>query len=155
MALGHLEQARETFTRQDMPYELARTLLTEGTVLRRAGRRTHAGARLERAGQLFAKLEAAQWAERCAQELRRVRPRPRHGGLTESESRVAALVVAGRTNREVAAELFTSVATVEAHLTRVYRKVKVRSRTELAHAVADGSVTFEPPSDQTGVAVPS
>lgn len=152
-ALLHLDQARQTFAQQGMPYELARTLLVEGMALRRAGRRTHAGDTLESAQQLFEELKAERWVERCRQELRRARPRPRHGGLTEAETRVASLVVAGRTNREVAAGLFTSVATVEAHLTRIYRKVNVRSRTELAHAVAGGSVTLtnsslmEPRSD--------
>jgi DNA-binding CsgD family transcriptional regulator len=61
--------------------------------------------------------------------------------LTNAERRVAALVADGRTNREVAAQLFTTVATVEAHLTRVYRKLGVRSRTELARRVADGMLS--------------
>jgi len=52
-------------------------------------------------------------------------------------------VVEGRTNREVAAELFVTIATVEAHLTRIYRKLGVRSRTALARAVADGAVQLE------------
>jgi DNA-binding NarL/FixJ family response regulator len=53
---------------------------------------------------------------------------------------VAALVAAGRTNREVAAELFTTVGTVEVHLTRIYRKLGLRSRTELARQVAEGTL---------------
>jgi DNA-binding NarL/FixJ family response regulator len=56
---------------------------------------------------------------------------------------VAALVAQGQTNREVAAQLFTTVATVEAHLTRIYRKLGIRSRTQLARAVADGSLQLE------------
>ena len=56
---------------------------------------------------------------------------------------MAALVVEGRTNREVAAQLFTTVATVEAHLTRIYRKLGLRSRTQLARAVADGTLQLE------------
>jgi DNA-binding NarL/FixJ family response regulator len=51
------------------------------------------------------------------------------------EQRVAELVVLGRRNREIADELFVSIATVEAHLTRIYRKLHVRSRTELARAM--------------------
>ena len=47
------------------------------------------------------------------------------------------------TNREVAAQLFTTVATVEAHLTRIYRKLGLRSRTQLARAVADGTLQLE------------
>ena len=53
--------------------------------------------------------------------------------LTESERRVAELVASGRSNQEAAAELFISVKTVEANLTRIYRKLSVRSRTELAN----------------------
>ena len=56
----------------------------------------------------------------------------------------AALVSTGLTNKEVAAQLFTSVATVEAHLTRLYSKVGVRSRTQLARRVADGLLDVEP-----------
>jgi DNA-binding NarL/FixJ family response regulator len=52
-----------------------------------------------------------------------------------SAAGVAALVVSGRKNREVAHELFLTVATVEAHLTRIYRKLDIRSRSELARAV--------------------
>jgi len=52
-------------------------------------------------------------------------------------------VAQGRTNREVAAQLFTTVGTVEVHLTRIYRKLDVRSRTELARRVADGSVDVD------------
>ena len=56
--------------------------------------------------------------------------------MTPTEARIAELVVAGRRNREIAGELFVSVATVEAHLTRLYRKLGVRSRTELSLGVA-------------------
>jgi len=56
--------------------------------------------------------------------------------LTPTEARIAALVGGGATNREVAAELFISVKTVEGALSRVYRKIGVRSRTALAHAMA-------------------
>jgi DNA-binding NarL/FixJ family response regulator len=75
--------------------------------------------------------------------LRRANPRPRRDReLTTAERRVASLVAAGRTNREAAAQLFTTVATVEAHLTRIYRKVGLRSRTELARRVADGTLAI-------------
>jgi DNA-binding CsgD family transcriptional regulator len=60
--------------------------------------------------------------------------------LTETERRVAELVASGASNQEAAAQLFLSVKTVEANLTRVYRKLSVRSRTELAAAVAAQSV---------------
>jgi DNA-binding NarL/FixJ family response regulator len=87
---------------------------------------------------------AQPWLERAEDELRRANPRPRHDGeLTNAERRVAALVVQGQTNKEVAARLFTTTATVEAHLTRIYRKLGVRSRTELARAATDGALTLE------------
>jgi DNA-binding NarL/FixJ family response regulator len=83
------------------------------------------------------------WAERAAAKLRRARPRPRRDGeLTNAERQVAALVAAGNKNREVAARLYTTVATVEAHLTRIYRKLDIRSRTELTRQVADGTLSL-------------
>ena len=60
--------------------------------------------------------------------------RTREEGLTSAEHRVAALVAAGRTNREVAAELYLGERTVETHLSHIYAKLGVRSRTELARA---------------------
>ena len=70
---------------------------------------------------------------RTEAELGRVGGRVASGdGLTATEQRVAALVAEGRTNREVAAELVVSVRAVEANLTRVYAKLGVRSRAELA-----------------------
>ena len=69
-----------------------------------------------------------------ASELARIAGRaPSRGELTEAERRIAALVAEGRTNREVAAALFVTEHTVEGALTRAYRKLGVRSRTELAH----------------------
>ena len=59
--------------------------------------------------------------------------------MTDAERRIAELVAAGRSNKEVAAELHLSVKTVEVTLTRVYRKLDVRSRTELAARFAGGS----------------
>ena len=66
-------------------------------------------------------------------EASRVGLHPTTSTLTETERRVAELVGSGRSNQETAAELFISVKTVEANLTRVYRKLSVRSRTELAN----------------------
>ena len=83
--------------------------------------------------------------DRARDELARARPRPRSTDRpTAAERRVAALVSTGLTNKEVAAQLFTSVATVEAHLTRLYSKVGVRSRTQLARRVAEGLLDVEP-----------
>ena len=143
-ALHHLGRSNDGFRRAAAPYEAARTLLVAGAALRRAGRRSAAAEMLTAASDTFLSLGALRWKGRADQELRRARPRARTDhALTTSEQRVASLVVVGRTNREVAAQLHTSVGTVEAHLTRIYRKIGVRSRTELAGAVTDGRVRLE------------
>ena len=77
-------------------------------------------------------MGAARWAERAQDELGRIGGRTRAEGLTPAERRVADLVAAGRTNAEVASALFLAERTVASHLTHVYAKLGVRSRTELA-----------------------
>ena len=103
------------------------------------------GGRENRAAkEIFERLGAALWVERAETELRRASPRPRRDReLTSAERRVAALVASGLKNREVASQLFTTEATVEKHLTSVYRKLGIRSRTELARRVADGSLSLD------------
>jgi DNA-binding CsgD family transcriptional regulator len=114
------------------PLELGRTLLCLGMVRRQAREKRSAREALQKALVVFEGLGARLWAERAQVELRRVSGRrPPSKGLTESELRVAELAARGRTNKEIAAELFMGVSTVEAHLSRVYRKLGVR-RTELA-----------------------
>ena len=137
-------EAARGFAAAGFPLDRARALLVAGEALRRGGSRRLAAVKLEAAGAIFAELGATVWVERVEKELRRARPRPRHDReLTNAERRVAVLVADGRTNREVAAQLFTTIATVEAHLTRIYRKLGVRSRTELARGVADGTLSLE------------
>jgi DNA-binding CsgD family transcriptional regulator len=127
------------------PLDAARAHLVAGAALRRGGQRRRAAEALARAIEIFTELGAPIWLQRAEDELRRASPRPRRDReLTSAERRVAGLVVEGRTNREVAAELFVTNATVEAHLTRIYRKLGVRSRTELARAVTEGVVRLEP-----------
>jgi DNA-binding CsgD family transcriptional regulator len=116
-----------------MPFEEARTRMWMGQVLRRAGHRNEAQRALEAAASVFAELGTPLYADRARAELGRL------GGrvagpftLTATEKRVADLVGAGRTNQEVAETLFVSVRTVESHLGRIYRKLGLRSRTELA-----------------------
>jgi DNA-binding CsgD family transcriptional regulator len=77
-------------------------------------------------------MGARVWADRARAELGRIGGRATATGLTPTEQRVADLVAEGRSNKEVAGELFVSVRTVEANLTRVYAKLGIRSRTELA-----------------------
>jgi DNA-binding NarL/FixJ family response regulator len=136
--------AAAEFQELGFPLDRARALLAAGAARRRAGQRRRAAEALHRAAEILTELGAPLWLERAEDELRRASPRPRRDReLTSAERRVAALVTAGQTNREVAAQLFTTIATVEAHLTRIYRKVGVRSRTQLARAVADGVLRLE------------
>ena len=117
------------------PMEHGRALLALGSTSRRL--REHARARgvFERALQIFSELGTPPWIERAEAELRRIPGRRTRGSddLTDAEARIAELVAAGRSNKDVAAALFVSVKTVEVTLTRVYQKVGVRSRAELAH----------------------
>jgi DNA-binding NarL/FixJ family response regulator len=83
------------------------------------------------------------WIEKARAELGRIGGRTREQGLTAAEQRVAALVAEGRTNKEVAAALFLGERTVETHLSHVYSKLGVRSRTELARVYRDGSEIAE------------
>jgi DNA-binding CsgD family transcriptional regulator len=110
----------------------ARALLALGMILRRARQKRAARDAIGAALGDFEDLGAATWVERARDELGRIGGRTREEGLTAAERRVAALVAAGRTNREVAEQLFLGERTVAGHLTRVYAKLGVRSRTELA-----------------------
>jgi len=112
-----------------------RALLALGVVLRRARRKRRARESLEAALETFRRAGAAGWAERTEDELGHIGGRTREHGLTPAERRVAVLVAAGRTNREVAAELFLGERTVASHLSHIYAKLGVRSRTELAGKV--------------------
>jgi DNA-binding CsgD family transcriptional regulator len=115
------------------PFEAARAELALGSVLRRLQRKSAARATLERARGTFAGLGARLWAEAAERELRRIGGRAAATTtLSETERRIVELVAAGRTNGEVAASLHVSAKTVEWNLTKVFRKVGVRSRTELA-----------------------
>ncbi len=121
--------------------EVARTRLLHGMRLRRGGRRVDARAQLEAARREFVAMDLTFWAERAAQELagtgERVHSRDAtREPLTSQETRVALLVAEGLKNREVAAALFLSPKTVEHHLGAVLRKRGLRSRTELARALA-------------------
>jgi DNA-binding CsgD family transcriptional regulator len=141
-AAGDLSAAAAAFTTsldddhgRAMPFERARTRLWLGSVLRRAGRRRESRAELSAALTVFEALDTPVFAERCRGELDRLGGRaPGHLELTPTETRVAELVSAGNTNQEVAAALFMGVRTVESHLSRIYRKLGLRSRTELARS---------------------
>jgi DNA-binding CsgD family transcriptional regulator len=114
------------------PFGRARALLALGLVRRRARQKRAARDAIEAALAEFAELGAVSWAARARAELGRVGGRTRIEGLTPAERRVADLVAGGQTNREVAATLFLGERTVASHLTHIYAKLGVRSRTELA-----------------------
>jgi len=143
-ALDAAEEAVVASEAVGFPLDRGRALLVAGETLRRLGERRRAAEKLEAAKGVFSELGAPLWFARAENELRRASPRPRRDReLTSAERRVAALVASGRTNREVAAQLFTTVGTVEAHLTRIYRKLGLRSRTELARRVADAKLDLD------------
>ncbi|MGH2737626.1 MAG: LuxR C-terminal-related transcriptional regulator [Actinomycetota bacterium] len=132
-ALAAADEAGREHDRLPLPFELGRTLLVKGAVERRAKQKREARETLTQALDTFQKLGAPLWAEKARAELARIGGRaPAPLALTPTEGRVAELVAAGSTNREVADALFISVHTVEANLKRIYRKLGIRSRTELA-----------------------
>ena len=140
-ARGQLEVALELHQQLPSPFERARTLLALGRIERRAKRRGRARELLEQATELFEQCGASAWESRARQERARVSGRGRAtADLTATEQRVAELVGEGWSNKEVAAELFVSVRTVETNLTRVYAKLGVRNRAELARRSADDRV---------------
>lgn len=131
-ALEHLEALKA-------PFEIARTQLCRGERLRRAGQRLEAGHALRDAIQTFDQLGAKAWAARARRELRATGAKPRRRNehchrddLTPHELQVALIVATGASNRDASAALFLSPKTIEFHLGHIYRKLGVRSRTELA-----------------------
>jgi DNA-binding CsgD family transcriptional regulator len=127
-----LQQAVAQHEEVGDPFGRARALLGLGIVRRRARQKRGAREAIQAALGGFEELGAATWIEKARGELGRIGGRTRQEGLTAAERRVAALVAEGRTNREVAAALFLTERTVASHLTHVYAKLGVRSRTELA-----------------------
>ena len=144
-ALAHLERALALCEDVPIPLEVARTRLAHGSALRRTRRKAAAREALEAAHDGFDELGARAWAAKAEAELRRVGGRPpSSGALTQTERRVAELVAQGLQTKQVAGRLFVSPKTVEGHLTHIYRKLGVGSRTELARRLdADGAETVE------------
>jgi DNA-binding CsgD family transcriptional regulator len=154
---AELEHALELHDRLGEPFERARTLLVRGTVQRRARKKRAARESLQAALAVFDSLGARLWSDKARAELARIGGRaPAPGGLTPTEERVAALVAAGHTYREVADELFISPKTVQWNLSKIYRKLGIRSRGELAARLAqqDGSPGSAPDGDGQSPAVP-
>ncbi|MGV0837530.1 LuxR C-terminal-related transcriptional regulator [Mycolicibacterium thermoresistibile] len=143
-AAGDLPAARKVFDESlallegtSLRYDRARVNFAYGQTLRRAGKRRDADAVISTARELYLSLGAHTYVARCERELKagglNIARTPRgHTELTPQEEAVTSLVARGLSNREVAAELYVSPKTVQYHLTRIYAKLGVRSRSELA-----------------------
>jgi DNA-binding CsgD family transcriptional regulator len=131
-AVDTAHRAMAEHERLPMPFERARTQMLLGELQRRHRRREHAGATLRAAMDTFEDLNAPLWAHRARKSLDRIHSgRADLNALTLGERRVADLAAVGTTNNDIASTLFVSAKTVEVHLTRIYRKLGIRSRAEL------------------------
>jgi DNA-binding CsgD family transcriptional regulator len=147
-ALAALDQAVREHNRVPMPFDRARTLLALGSTQRRARMKRRARETLYEARGMFEALGAQLWGELARAEIARIGGRgPATDELTPSERRVAALVAEGRSNKDVAVALVVTVKTVESHLSRIYAKLGLHSRAELAHRFATEKIG-EPSSKQ-------
>ncbi|MHC0429756.1 helix-turn-helix transcriptional regulator [Streptomyces sp. O3] len=148
-AAGLLAETAEKFAAHGLPLEQGRCLIALARVERRRRRRSAAQQALQAAAAVFERAGAAPWLELAAEgpprPARAETASPVDGGalpqLTEAESRLAHLVGQGASNQEAAARLFLSVKTVEARLTRIYQKLDVRSRAQLANALNTGAAS--------------
>ncbi|WP_367318152.1 LuxR C-terminal-related transcriptional regulator [Streptomyces sp. HUAS ZL42] len=143
-ARGDIDTARKYFEHAladlehlPLPYDRARVNFAYGQTLRRAGKRREADTVLKNARDAYATLGADAYVQRCDRELQAgglhtARLTPGMARLTPQEQAVARLVAAGAINQQVGLELFISVKTVQYHLTHVYSKLGIRSRSELA-----------------------
>jgi DNA-binding CsgD family transcriptional regulator len=136
-ALEELENAVQISAAVPIPLERGRALLANGAIHRRARHKRAARDSLTSALAVFEQMGAEIWAERTRAEIGRVGGRaPASGELTPTERRVAELVAEGLQTKQVAAALFVSAKTVEGHLTNIYAKLGVHSRTELTRHLA-------------------
>ncbi len=135
---AHFERALALFDRTAAPFDRARAQLAYGQRLRRSRRRADARVPLESALGTFETLGAEPWAAQARRELRATGASLRSGAdaasdeLTAQEREIAELVAGGASNKEAAGTMFLSPKTIETHLSRVYRKLGVSSRTQLA-----------------------
>ncbi|HEY1715424.1 MAG TPA: AAA family ATPase [Solirubrobacteraceae bacterium] len=139
----HFQRALEWHDRAPLPFTRARTQLCYGERLRRARRRVDAREQLAAASATFHALGATIWAERAERELAAAgysRQSPAEQSpwaeLTAAETRVARVILEGATYDEAASALFVSPRTIETHLRQIYRKVGVRSRSEMTRRLA-------------------
>jgi DNA-binding CsgD family transcriptional regulator len=140
--LALLAEAVAVLDTSQAPVELAQALTDYGAALRRAGQRSEARVRLERGLDLAHRCGARRVTSQARSELVAAGAKPRRDAvtgrdaLTASELRVARLAAVGRTNREIAQALFITTKTASAHLSRVYRKLDITRRDQLALALA-------------------
>jgi DNA-binding CsgD family transcriptional regulator len=154
-----LAEAVKTLDGSRAPLELARALTDHGAMLRRVGQRVLARSQLERGLDLAHHLGARRIAAQARGELIAAGAKPRRDAitgrdaLTASELRVARLAADGLTNREIAQALFITTKTASAHLSRVYRKVDIRRREQVADALSGrlGASSQDPPTAPTTI----
>ncbi|MDQ6658646.1 MAG: AAA family ATPase [Actinomycetota bacterium] len=144
-ALALVEGALADHQRVPMPFEQARTRMLFAHLLRRSGHRGDARREFGTAHAVFVELGMPVQAAQASLAVASIGGRTAAAELTTVEKRIATLVGAGQTNREVAAALFISLRTVESHLGRIYRKLGLRSRTELSRHVVSS------PSEQADI----
>ena len=124
--------AVQAFAEIGLPVERARMLVLAGSIARRDRRRSEARELLDEAQRELVRCGALGLLPRVRAEMERLGDRSGTDGLTNTERKIADLVADGLTNVEVAAQLYVSARTVESHLTKIYRKLGVRSRSEMA-----------------------
>ena len=143
--LGNYDAAADLLTAaadhlRHLPIEHGRTLLALSHTERRGRRRASARTAAQSAADLFSTHQAHPWIEAATRTLHQLEPVPAHSStlpcLTSAEQRCVELAASGATNRDIATALTISVKTVEANLTRVYRKLGIHSRVQLAHLAA-------------------
>ena len=158
---GHAEDAYleslSQLARSRVTIELARTHLLYGQWLRRAKRRRDARQQLRTAQDMFAAMGSERFAEVAGSELRasgeraRARTPETTFDLTPQEAHIAGLAADGASNNEIAAQLFLSPSTVDYHLRKVYRKLNVTSRAQLARSLGPGATGSGDPGGRGAV----
>ena len=144
------EQALSWHDRGTPPFQHARTHLAYGIRLRRSRNRAGARVQLHSALELFERLGAAPWAQRTRTELvSSGGSAPAHGDiielrLTPQELQVSLAIQRGLTNADAATELFLSIKTIEYHLSNIYRKLGISSRTQLIRILSEDRTTQSP-----------
>jgi DNA-binding NarL/FixJ family response regulator len=138
-AIEAAQRAMVAHERQSMPFQRARSRLLLGKLQRRRRLKDAAFRTLTTALGEFEAVGAPLWAKQVREELARTKVRPtRTSELTPSEQRVAELAASGMSNKDIGATLFVGTKTVEHNLTRIYAKLGIRSRVELARRIDHG-----------------